>query len=83
MTHFKARNLTALLLVLILLVSMFSTSASRILKQNRKSSSRENPLKNSQKQKNPAKKFQKLKNPRKFQTHPPPARFRAAISSGN
>ena len=27
MTHFKARNLTALLLVLILLVSMFSTTA--------------------------------------------------------
>ena len=27
MTHFKARNLTALLLVLVLLVSMFSTTA--------------------------------------------------------
>ena len=68
MTHFKARNLTALLLVLM---------------QNRKSSSRKNPPKDSRKQKNPAKKFQKSKNPRKFQTHPPPARFQAAISSGS
>ena len=29
MTHFKARNLTALLLVLILLVSMFSRTGGR------------------------------------------------------
>ena len=73
MTHFKARNLTALQRM----------NTSRILQKKRKSSSRENPPKNSQKQKNPAKKFQKLKNPRKLQTHPPPVRFRAAISSGS